>query len=179
MKCRRLSRKMTQIIIPFKFNAEGVVPLIAQGWRQPTLGYACSVEVNAVGVVRFLRGTTPSVLRFLSVIHHKGFHCKCAFTEKAQHLRRWISLRTFTRGRLVPRQPRAIKSTTRTELRDETIVMLISLIIKRKTICVISSCKIRQTTQGRLRFRSPTLGYQRYNAYSVAISINTGCVSIA
>ena len=37
-------------------NAEGVVRFIAQGWRQPTLGYACSVEVNAVGVVRFLRG---------------------------------------------------------------------------------------------------------------------------
>ena len=53
---RKLVRKMTRIIIPFKFNAEGVVPLIAQGWRQPTLGYACSVEVNAVGVVRFLRG---------------------------------------------------------------------------------------------------------------------------
>ena len=47
---------MMQIIIPFKFNAEGVVRLIAQGWRQPTLGYTCSVEVNAVGVVRFLRG---------------------------------------------------------------------------------------------------------------------------
>ena len=56
MKWRRLAREMTQIIIPFKFNAEGVVPLIAQGWRQPTLGYACSEEVNAVGVVRFLRG---------------------------------------------------------------------------------------------------------------------------
>jgi len=42
--------------IPFKFNAEGVVRLIAQGWRQPTLGYACSEEFNAVGVVRFLRG---------------------------------------------------------------------------------------------------------------------------
>ena len=37
-------------------NAEGVVRLIAQSWRQPTLGYACSEEVNAVGVVRFLRG---------------------------------------------------------------------------------------------------------------------------
>ena len=53
---RILVRKMTRIIIPTKFNAEGVVPLIAQGWRQPTLGYACSEEVNAVGVVRFLRG---------------------------------------------------------------------------------------------------------------------------
>ena len=79
---------MTQIRMPLQFNAEGVVPLIAQGWRQPTLGYACSVEVNAVGVVRFLRGTTPSVLRFLSVIRHKEFHCKRAFTEKAQHLQR-------------------------------------------------------------------------------------------
>ena len=42
--------------MPFQFNAEGVVRLIAQGWHQPTLGYACSVEVNAVGVVRFLSG---------------------------------------------------------------------------------------------------------------------------
>ena len=37
-------------------NAVGVVLLIAQGWRQLTLGYACSVEVNAVGVVLFLYG---------------------------------------------------------------------------------------------------------------------------
>ena len=37
-------------------NAVGVVLLIAQGWRQPTLGYVCSEEVNAVGVVLFLRG---------------------------------------------------------------------------------------------------------------------------
>ena len=41
--------------MPFKFNAEGVVPLIALGWRQPTQGYTCNEEVNAVGVVRFLR----------------------------------------------------------------------------------------------------------------------------
>ena len=47
---------MTLFIISIKFNAEGVVPMKAQGWRQPTLGYACSVEINAVGVVRFLRG---------------------------------------------------------------------------------------------------------------------------
>ena len=60
--------------------------------------------------------TTPSVLRSLSVIRHKSPRCNHALTEKAQHLRRWISLRTFTRGRLVPRQPRAIKRTTRTEL---------------------------------------------------------------
>ena len=47
---------MTLFRIPLQFNAEGVVLLRAQGWRQPTLGYACSEEVNAVGVVRFLRG---------------------------------------------------------------------------------------------------------------------------
>ena len=86
MKCRILSHEMTQIIIPLQFNAEGVVRFIAQGWRQPTLGYACSVEVNAVGVVLFLRGTTPSVLRFFGVIRHKRFHRKRAFIEKAQHL---------------------------------------------------------------------------------------------
>ena len=61
---------MTLFIITIKFNAVGVVPLIAQGWRQPTLGYACSEEVNAVGVVLFLRGTTPSVLRFFGLNCH-------------------------------------------------------------------------------------------------------------
>ena len=39
-----------------QFNAVGVVPMIAQSWRQPTLGYAYSEEVNTIGVVRFLRG---------------------------------------------------------------------------------------------------------------------------
>ena len=65
--------------------------------------------------------STPSVLRFLSAIHHDCPRYTHAFLEKAQHLWRWISLRTSTRGRLVPRQPWAIKSTTRTELRDENI----------------------------------------------------------
>ena len=134
MKWRRLSHEMTLFIITIKFNAEGVVPLIAQGWRQPTLGYACSEEVNAVGVVRFLRGTTPSVLRFFWIIRHETFYCKRAFTEKAQHLWRWISLRAFTRGRLVPRQPRAIKGTTRTELRGETIMDVARLIIKGEIV---------------------------------------------
>ena len=61
------------------------------------------------------------MLRFLSVIRHESHRYTHAFIEKAQHLRRWISMRTFTRGRLVPRQPRAIKRTTRTELRGERI----------------------------------------------------------
>ena len=40
--------------------------------------------------------------------------------------------------------PGAIKNTTRTELRDETILGVAWLIIKRKTVCAISLCKIRQ-----------------------------------
>ena len=40
----------------------------------------------------------------------------------------------FTRGRLVPRQPRAIKSTTRTELRDEAIVSVALLRIKGEMV---------------------------------------------
>ena len=74
-------------------------------------------SVGYPGLAYGVRGTTPSVLRFFWLIRHEIFHCKRAFTEKAQHLRRWISLRMLTRGRLVPRQPRAIKRTTRTELR--------------------------------------------------------------
>ena len=65
--------------------------------------------------------STPSVLRFLSVILHESLHYNHVFSEKAQHLWRWISLRMFTRGRLVPRQPRAIKRTPRTELHHEDI----------------------------------------------------------
>ena len=68
-----------------------------------------------------LRGTTPSVLRFLSAIRHKRFHYKHDFTEKAQHLWRWISLWTFARGWRGTSQPRAIKNTTRTELHHEGI----------------------------------------------------------
>ena len=60
------------------------------------------------------------MLRFLSVIHHEPPRYNYAFSEKAQHLWRWISLPTFTRGRLVPRQPRAIKRTTPTALHHES-----------------------------------------------------------
>ena len=104
------------------------------------------------------------MLRFLSVIRHKRVHHKHASIEKAQHLWRWISLQTFTRGRLVPRQPRAIKNTTRTELphegiyiakfihwdnsaiptqlRDETIVGVAWLTMKGKTKYGKSSCDL-------------------------------------
>ena len=64
------------------------------------------------------------MLRFLSVIRHESPRYNYAFSKKAQHLRRWISLQMFTRGRLVPRQPRAIKRTTRTELRNEGIYIV-------------------------------------------------------
>ena len=43
-------------------------------------------------------------------------------------------MQTLTRGRLVPRQPRAIKGTTRTELRGEAIVGVMLLIIKGKMV---------------------------------------------
>ena len=78
-------------------------------------------SVGYPGLTYGVWGTTPSVLRFLSVIRHESPRYNYAFTEKAQHRWRWISLRTLTRGRLVPRQPRAIKRTTRTELRGERI----------------------------------------------------------
>ena len=91
--------------------------------------------------------STPSVLRFLSVIRHESLRYNHAFSKKAQHRWRWISLRTFTRGRLVPRQPRAIKNTTRTELHGETIMRVMLLIIKVKTICGMSCGKIRHNTR--------------------------------
>ena len=91
--------------------------------------------------------STPSVLRFLSVIHHESPHYTHVFSKKAQHLWRWISLWTLTRGRLVPRQPRAIKNTTRTELHGEIIVRVTWLRIKGKMVCGISSCKTRQNAR--------------------------------
>ena len=106
---------------------------------------------------------------FFWLIRHKSPRYNRAFSKKTQHLWRWISLRMLTRGRLVPRQPRAIKRTTPTALhhesvyiakfihlnngatptalRDETIVWVIWLIRKREMICVISSRKIWQITR--------------------------------
>jgi len=43
--------EMYESMPQLQINAVGVVPLIAQGWRQPTLGYTCSEEINAVGVM--------------------------------------------------------------------------------------------------------------------------------
>ena len=63
----------------------------------------------------------PSVLRFLSVIRHEYPRYKPAFSKKAQHLQRWIPLRMLTQGRLVPRQPWAIKRTTPTALHHKGI----------------------------------------------------------
>ena len=60
--------------------------------------------------------STPQVLRFLSVIRHKSPRYTHVFSKKTQYLWRWTSLRTFTQGRLVPRQPWAIKGTTPTAL---------------------------------------------------------------
>ena len=64
---------------------------------------------------------TSSVLRFLSAIRHESPRYNHTFSKKAQHRWRWISLQILTRGRLVPRQPRAIKRTTPTALHHEYI----------------------------------------------------------
>ena len=73
-------------------------------------------SVGYPGLVHGLRGTTPSVLRFLSIIRHESLRYNYVFSKKAQHLWRWIPLRMLTQGRLVPRQPWAIKRTTPTAL---------------------------------------------------------------
>ena len=73
------------------------------------------------GLAYVVGGTMPSVLRFLSVIHHEYPRYKPAFSKKAQHLWRWIPLRMLTQGRLVPRQPWAIKRTTPTALHHKGI----------------------------------------------------------
>ena len=85
------------------------------------------------------------MLRFLSVIRYECSRYNHAFIEKAQHLWRWISLRILTRGRLVPRQPRAIKRTTRTELRDENI---------RSDRCVHGNIGINSTALHRYHIRN-------------------------
>ena len=68
-----------------QINAVGVVRLIAQGWRQPTLGYMCNKEVNAVGVSRYSNeciwqlkcphGATPYFLCRYSNKHITHFEC--------------------------------------------------------------------------------------------------------
>ena len=143
IKWRRLSHKMTQIILWFLlFNAVGVVPfrrnppyILARDNVIHVMDWifqrrrCCAFDSPGLpndsagypGLVYVVWETTPSVLHFFGLIPHERFHYKRGFTEKAQHLQRWISLRTFTRGRLVPRQPRAIKRTTRTKLCDEGI----------------------------------------------------------
>ncbi len=143
MKWRSLSRKMTQIILWFLlFNAVGVVPfrrnppyILARDNAIHVMDWifqrrrCCAFDSPGLpndsagypGLVYVVWGTTPSVLRFFWLIRHERFHYKRGFTEKAQHLQRWIPLRMLARGRLVPRQPRAIKRTTRTELHHERI----------------------------------------------------------
>ena len=43
--------EMYESMPQLQINAVGVVLLIAQGCRQPILGYMCSEEINAVGVM--------------------------------------------------------------------------------------------------------------------------------
>ena len=81
-------------------------------------------SVGYPGLTYGLRGTTPSVLCFFWLIRHKRVHYKRVFIEKAQHLWRWISLWTFTRGWRGTSQPRAIKRTTPTALHHEGLYIV-------------------------------------------------------
>ena len=45
---------MQEIAKQLQFNVVGIVRLIAQGWRQPTIGYACSGVVNTIDVGKVL-----------------------------------------------------------------------------------------------------------------------------
>ena len=142
------------------------------------------------GLVDIVRGTTPSVLRFLCVIRHESPRYTHAFTEKAQHLWRWISLRALTRGRLVPRQPRAIKGTTRTELHGENIYIAkfihwnngtIPTALRRYNIHHGGYIHWNIGTFGRLFIRtlvSIILWNECFNAVGVALSIAQGCQTI-
>ena len=120
------------------------------------------------GLMFGVRGTTPSVLRFLSVIRHKSPRYTHVFTEKAQHLRRWISLRTLTRGRLVPHQPRAIKGTTRTELRNESIHHSGCIHGNICIFCYLFICMLALIVSKNARF----------NAVGVVLLIAQGCQTI-
>ena len=134
--------------------------------------------------------STPSVLRFLSVIRHESPHYNHVFTEKAQHLRRWIPLQTFTRGWLVPRQPRAIKRTTRTELHHESIYIAkfihwnngaIPTALRDESIHHSGCIHWNIGTFGRLFIRtlvSIVLWNECFNTIGVAISIAQGCQTI-
>ena len=48
--CVMVNVKMMQLGTSCSFDSPGLAR------NEPTLGYACSEEINAVGVVRFLRG---------------------------------------------------------------------------------------------------------------------------
>ena len=137
------TRRMTD-----KFVISGIMKCMFQRRRCYVFSTQSTIysNVRKYELWHKMNNSTPYVLRFLSVIHQESLRYNHVFIEKAQHLWRWISLRMFTRGRLVPRQPRAIKGTTRTELRDEVIVMLISLIMKRKMISVILPREMTQIT---------------------------------
>ena len=122
--------------ITARFVINGIMKCMFQHHRCCVFSTQFAIYFNArkYELWHKMNNSTPSVLRFLSVIHHESLHYNHVFSKKAQHLWRWISLRMLTRGRLVPRQPRAIKNTTRTELRGEIIVRATWLRIKGEMI---------------------------------------------
>ena len=130
------------------------------------------------------------MLRFFWLIHRQRFNDKRDFIEKAQHLWRWIPMRTFTRGRLVPRQPRAIKRTTRTELHHcnihhDTYIHwnngAIPTALRDESIHHSGCIHWNIGTFGRLFIRtlvSIVLWNECFNAIGVAFLITQGCQTI-
>ena len=96
----------------------------------------------------------------------------------------------LTRGRLVPRQPRAIKRTTRTELRDENIY--IARFIHWNNGAIPTALRCYNIYNGGCIHRnigifcylficmlaSIVLLNKRFNAVGVALSIAQGCQTI-
>ena len=99
-------------------------------------------------------------------------------------------MRTFTRGRLVPRQPRAIKGTTRTELHGENIY--ITKFIHWNNGAIPTALRCYNIYNGGCIHRnigifcyllirilaSIVLQNVRFNAVGVALLIAQGCQTI-
>lgn len=58
---------MQEIAKQLQFNVVGIVRLIAQGWHQPTIGYACSGVVNTIDVGKVLAHFMLCNARYLSL----------------------------------------------------------------------------------------------------------------
>ena len=175
-----------------KFVINGIMKYMFQCLRCCVFSVQSTIyfDVKKCELWHKMKNSTPYVLRFLSVILHESLHYNHAFSKKAQHLWRWISLRTFTRGRLVPRQPRAIKNTTRTELHHKGMYIVkyihwnngvIPTALRDESIHHSGCIHWNIGTFGRLFIRtlvSIVLWNKCFNIIGIAVSIAQGCQTI-